>query len=230
MNKTLYKILGILDPTTPIEDIKKNYRKLSKQFHPDRNSENKTAEAMFKEIQEAWDVLSDPDKRAYYDKTGEIPKSVGKEINHIMSCLAKTLTECVNEQFAMPNLEMLGMRPSLKGKDVLLLMRTKLNKGIESGGIVIDQLKVSKTELEEIKDKFLTDEQQNHMHDLVCAQITEISRQIEEIAQTIQLLKKSLDFLKSYRFKKDERPDYPDNDLYKMLGISKRIFQGEQRG
>ncbi len=54
------------------DQIKKAYRKLAMQFHPDRNASH-DAEEKFKEISEAYQVLSDPDKRAYYDRTGSAP-------------------------------------------------------------------------------------------------------------------------------------------------------------
>ena len=50
--------------------IKKSYRKIAMQFHPDRNPDNKAAEDKFKEAAEAYEVLSDPDKRAKYDRFG----------------------------------------------------------------------------------------------------------------------------------------------------------------
>ena len=67
--KDYYKILGVTKSASD-EEIKKGYRKLAKQYHPDKNPDNKTAEAKFKEISEAYDVLGDPQKRKYYDKLG----------------------------------------------------------------------------------------------------------------------------------------------------------------
>src|SRR5580692_1778632 len=52
------------------EDLKKAYRKLAMQFHPDRNPGDKQAEAKFKEVNEAYDVLKDEQKRAAYDRYG----------------------------------------------------------------------------------------------------------------------------------------------------------------
>src|SRR5262249_10209280 len=52
------------------EDIKRSYRKLAMQYHPDRNPGDKQAEARFKEISEAYDVLRDDQKRAAYDRYG----------------------------------------------------------------------------------------------------------------------------------------------------------------
>jgi curved DNA-binding protein len=67
--KDYYKILGVPKNATA-DDIKKAYRKLAKQYHPDKNAGDKAAEAKFKEITEANEVLSDPEKRKYYDKLG----------------------------------------------------------------------------------------------------------------------------------------------------------------
>lgn len=67
--KDFYSILGISRSASP-EEIKKAYRKLAVQFHPDKNQGEKKAEEKFKEISEAYDVLSDPKKREMYDQFG----------------------------------------------------------------------------------------------------------------------------------------------------------------
>ena len=64
-----YEVLGVAKTATP-EDLKKAYRKLAVQFHPDKNPGDKSAEDKFKEVGEAYDVLNDPDKRAAYDRYG----------------------------------------------------------------------------------------------------------------------------------------------------------------
>jgi curved DNA-binding protein len=67
--KDYYKILGVERKASEAE-IRKAYRKLAMQYHPDRNPEDKQAEERFKEINEAYQVLSDPQKRAHYDRLG----------------------------------------------------------------------------------------------------------------------------------------------------------------
>ncbi len=64
-----YKILGV-GKNASDEEIKKAYRKLARQYHPDRNQGDKKAEERFKEISQAHDVLSDADKRKAYDRGG----------------------------------------------------------------------------------------------------------------------------------------------------------------
>lgn len=65
-----YQILGI-GKTAGTDEIKKAYRKLARKYHPDLNPNDKAAEARFKEINEANEVLSNPESRARYDKYGE---------------------------------------------------------------------------------------------------------------------------------------------------------------
>ncbi|MCL2501931.1 MAG: molecular chaperone DnaJ [Bacteroidales bacterium] len=64
-----YEILGVARDASA-EDMKKAYRKLAMQYHPDKNPGNKEAEEKFKEAAEAYDVLSNPDKKARYDQFG----------------------------------------------------------------------------------------------------------------------------------------------------------------
>ncbi|MEO5377049.1 MAG: molecular chaperone DnaJ [Magnetococcus sp. DMHC-6] len=69
MPKDLYETLGI-ERGSSEADIKKAYRKLAMELHPDRNPDNKEAEANFKEVNSAYEVLKDPKKRAIYDQFG----------------------------------------------------------------------------------------------------------------------------------------------------------------
>src|SRR5919106_3397868 len=67
IEKDFYKVLGVARDAKP-EEIKRAYRKLARQNHPDQNPGNTTAEQRFKEISEAYDILSHEDKRKEYDE------------------------------------------------------------------------------------------------------------------------------------------------------------------
>jgi molecular chaperone DnaJ len=71
MAKEYYHLLGVARGAA-LPDIKKAYRKLARKYHPDLNPGDKTAEARFKDIQEAYAVLSNPKKRAHYDQFGDL--------------------------------------------------------------------------------------------------------------------------------------------------------------
>jgi DnaJ-class molecular chaperone len=76
MPRDYYETLGVKRDATE-EEIKKAYRKLARQYHPDRNPGDKQAEARFKEVQDAYDVLSDKAKRAQYDQFGFVGPGAG---------------------------------------------------------------------------------------------------------------------------------------------------------
>src|SRR3954468_23786231 len=74
--KDPYKVLGV-DKKASQDDIKKAYRKLARQYHPDKNPGDKGAEERFKEVQGAYDLIGDPEKRKQYDAGGGIFGAAG---------------------------------------------------------------------------------------------------------------------------------------------------------
>jgi molecular chaperone DnaJ len=74
--KNYYAILGI-SPDADDGMLKTAYRKLARMYHPDKNPGDKAAEERFKEISEAYGVLSDPERRAHYDRFGTAPSTAG---------------------------------------------------------------------------------------------------------------------------------------------------------
>ena len=72
-----YEVLGV-NRSASLDDIKKSYRKLAMQYHPDRNPDNKEAEEKFKEATDAYSILSDPENRAKYDQFGHAAFQQGR--------------------------------------------------------------------------------------------------------------------------------------------------------
>lgn len=72
-NKNLYSVLGVGINASP-EEIKKSYRALAQKYHPDKNNGDKKAEEIFKEVNEAYSILSNQEKRTEYDEQCDIKR------------------------------------------------------------------------------------------------------------------------------------------------------------
>lgn len=80
-NKDYYNVLGVSRQASA-DDIKKAYRKLAMKYHPDKNPNDKAAEEKFKDVNEAYDVLSDPKKKQMFDQFGHVGGGFGQQQGH----------------------------------------------------------------------------------------------------------------------------------------------------
>ncbi len=117
VQKDYYAILGVPRNAT-LDEIKRAYRRLALKYHPDRNPGDKEAEEKFKEISEAYNVLSDPEKRALYDAYGHAGlKSSGYKGFEDVSDIFKTFSDLFEEFFGFSFEETGGPSPR-KGADL----------------------------------------------------------------------------------------------------------------
>lgn len=127
-----YEILGIQrDAST--EEIKKAYRKLAMEYHPDRNPGDETAEEKFKELAEAYEVLKDPDKRSRYDRFGHSGLKGGFEgFTDFGFDLADALRTFMSEGFGFGDFFDLGRRTPRarhrRGRDLQLKLKLTLEE------------------------------------------------------------------------------------------------------
>ena len=83
MKRDFYEVLGVGKAASG-DEIKKAYRKVAMQYHPDRNPGDKAAEEKFKEAAEAYEILSDTDKKSQYDRYGHAGVVITVEVDIVV--------------------------------------------------------------------------------------------------------------------------------------------------
>lgn len=184
----LYKILKV-NRSASIEEIKASYRKLAMKYHPDRNPGCKSAEAKFKEVQHAWEVLSDPERRARYDATGETDQKIlANETAAIAGMLSDlllgTLKRIEREGKRAQEIDLVGDMQS-----TLLRLLTEIQQHRR-------EMAATKKPLEALLGRFTTEDGQENILDwTIRQQIEMIDRKLQDLDGKIkqtELVKKAL--------------------------------------
>lgn len=134
-NKNYYKILELTHSASQ-HDIKKAFRQLAMKYHPDKNGDNKFAEAHFREIQEAYQVLSDPNRRSAYNQSRWYRQSMRRETPSEIISPASILKKCRDLNRYISELDAFRINQQalhqyimhlLSEKNLLLLIESKDN-------------------------------------------------------------------------------------------------------
>ena len=147
LEKDYYKTLGVAKNDDP-KTIKKAYRKLAQELHPDKNPGNAQAEARFKEVSEAYDVLSDANKRKEYDEARELfgssgfrPSAAGRGGSFDMSDLfgpGSNLGDMFSDLFGGSQRRPSGPQP-MRGSDVSAEVRLDFSEAVHGATLPLQQ-------------------------------------------------------------------------------------------
>ena len=186
MNNTLYDDLGLLPDCTPAE-IKHQYRILAHQHHPDRGGD----EEQFKRIKLAYEILSDPVKRAHYDSTGENfdEVDVNNEVITRLSNMIAQFTQQINPEF----------------DDLILKMKVDIQQAQHQthNAIIMCNSMIQKLNVIAQKIK-LKKEGENLLRSFVESRINQYNNELAAHHLTLIVYKKMLEILEEYHFSLEE--------------------------
>lgn len=197
----LYTILSV-SRSSSFEEITSSYRKLSKEFHPDRNPGDVEAESTYKTIQDAYEILSDPDRRDRYDQTGDTrsPQTEESQTEAILAgCYARVLSSILNDP----------EHPAPKNFNILTKMKDSLHS----------QLSMCRTQratperairiLTEISGRF-SDEPDNLFENLTREQLRHATDSLKGFDADIAKLQRAIDRLADFTYKWEEVAEKPN--------------------
>lgn len=196
----LYKTLGV--PRRASADrITAAYRKLAMKWHPDRNVGDEAAKAKFAAISDAYEVLSDPERRARYDATGETTvERANQAFTELMSILSPCLM-AVLESFVQG-----GIDP--KKRDVVAEMRTAMVEHERRLRKMSGELDKIKAALETSIARIAVDDgEENLLVAVAKTQIQQVSTRIAGVNKEADRVRKAIDYLKVCRYSVDKVAD-----------------------
>ena len=193
MKRNLYRTLNLKLSATQNE-IKQAFRRLSLKFHPDRNPGDDTAAEKFKEVQTAYYVLSDKDRKRTYDETGEWsgPTVVDHENVEHMDRIIEVIEEVVKLIINS------GKDPSLV--DLLEYSIQMFDKTIREVEEAVRKYDILRLGMEKVLGRFKTEEGENLIEGAIKSRIEALKSLVTNNTLYAEKHKKARDYLKRYRY------------------------------
>ena len=229
MRTDYYAVLG-LDSTATAKEIKKAYKRRASQWHPDKwvgksIEEIEDAEAIFKDIEEAYRVLKDPVNRAHYDKTGEseMPKTGQMAVKKIIELFAKHIKEALQQEMAADEMggSSFGSFMSSQGPSMDTLLSTVRSELTKEKKQLVNETKMLEkgvAKLNKYKRKIISKGENNLFLDVIEQQLAATSGALVQAGLILISIETALEHLGDYEYVLDEEPE--------LLGTDKKPLYG----
>lgn len=217
-----YRTLRVNRSATP-DEIQAAYRKLAMRWHPDRNAGDKKAEAKFKAVQEAWEILGDPDRRARYDATGDT--SADRSEQEVQAILIAVLKSIMSKHASEAG-PIWTMGGGIKHTDVVAEMRKAMETGRKQMKDEVARLTRVVETYTDAADRFtVADGEENLLRDVVRSELDLATKSLAQARRQLGLGEQSLAALKRFSYKVD-RPDGQGEMRITMGDIQKMMRLG----
>lgn len=190
--KPLYEVLGVAQDATQAQ-IKAAYRKLAKKHHPDKGGD----EAMFKQIQNAYDILGDVERRAKYDHNGFTGNGAEEESRRV-SQLVGLITQIIDSTFSLERSNIFDMARRHLKEDI-----SKCNTRIRSNDKAIEKRRIA-------ADRISRKEGHNFLVDALNNQIEKLEENSAEVRYVIEETEVLINMLDDYEYRTDGSNFWPD--------------------
>ncbi len=199
MTKTaLYDVLGIDAAATP-DQIKRAWHRMSKKHHPDKNGSTSGAEEKIKQINAAYEVLSNPQKRAYYDQHGDVPPDVAQpsENADLYGLLQKAM------QAAM-------QAGDVTSFDLIQTMRDIITRETQSLNVQKAEAEGKLALMTDLRSRIERKDGENILVKILQPQIDSIENSIRIMTYATEVGAKAIVLLKDYKYRFTKRRGYQD--------------------